>query len=96
MSISANERIKNLVWSTFKGNLQDDFWFVSVVFLDAFENVDYTSAFFEHRGCAEKWFNTITENKSSYYGFCCDKNYWNNLDDLLNAVGDKNFIIEGR
>lgn len=60
----------------------DDFWIVSIVYKDAFNNIENNYAYFHSRYDAEKWFSEFVRDKKCYYGHCCGERYWKNAEQL--------------
>lgn len=75
-------KIKKLIYE--KCNINDMF-LVSIVILNKLNEYDTFKAYFDSRYYAEKYLSLVTNNgEYPYYAFCCDRNYWNKVDELLN------------
>lgn len=79
------EKILNYIYANYE---IDDLWRVSIVWKDLFGNLEHKTAYFESRFDAEQWFSYCTEKiqkftNGCYYGFCCDRTFYYNVDELL-------------
>lgn len=72
-------------------------WYCSIVWKDAFGMLEHKMAFFNNRYDAEQWFGYCMKKiqewtNGSFYGFCCDKTFFKNAEQLLKDE----IIVKGR
>lgn len=92
------EDVKKLVYLPFNnnnlGDINNEMWLVSIVWKDKMGLISHTFSYFYDRYLAENWLSIMTNDGRPYYAYCCDRNYWNNVDELLKGEYNSAMLIK--